>query len=293
MPVTRVERLVFGVTDIPECTKFFDTLGLARSPGATGITYQLPSGQRVELRQAADPDLPATDEQGSTVREVIWGVDSAASLEALAADLGRDREITRDADGTIHARDDIGMAIGFTVEQGRDPGIPGRRTVNAVIRPADPPSPVRLAHVVYHCPRGELDAARNFYIQRLGFRESDLIEGMGSFMRAPGNRWHHNLFMLAAVPKKGWHHCAFDMDTLDGVFARGRLMIAEGFGEPSLPGRHVVGSNVFWHFHAPCGGIVELSTDMDEMDDDWKTQVWEKPPLFDQWQLSSLLKPSN
>jgi hypothetical protein len=54
MPVTRVERLVFGVTDIPECTKFFDTLGLARSPGATGITYQLPSGQRVELRQAAD-----------------------------------------------------------------------------------------------------------------------------------------------------------------------------------------------------------------------------------------------
>lgn len=292
MPVNRVERLIFGVTDIPECTQFFDTLGLIRAPTATGVAYKLPSGQFVELHDAGEAALPATHEQGSTVREVIWGVDSAQTLEALAADLARDRDVTRDADGTIHTRDDIGMAIGFAVQNGEDPALPERRSINATIRPTEPPSPVRLAHVVYHCPQAELDTARNFYMDRLGFRESDLIAGMGSFMRAPGSRWHHNLFMLAAIPKKAWHHCAFDMDNLEQVLERGRRLMAAGYGEPSLPGRHVVGSNVFWHFHAPCGGIVELSTDMDEMDDNWETQVWDKPPLFDQWQLSSFLKPA-
>jgi hypothetical protein len=36
------------------------------------------------------------------------------------------------------------------------------------------------------------------------------------------------------------------------------------------PGRHIFGSNYFWYFNSPFGGLIELDADMDLHDDNWK-----------------------
>jgi hypothetical protein len=84
MTITRVERVVYGVVDLGECTRFFEDFGLARLAGTRFATQ---TGQVVELRAADDPSLPPTAEDGSTIREIVWGVDSAEALGVLAAEL--------------------------------------------------------------------------------------------------------------------------------------------------------------------------------------------------------------
>jgi catechol 2,3-dioxygenase-like lactoylglutathione lyase family enzyme len=71
MTITRVERVVYGVADLDECTRFFEDFGLERGAGTRFATQ---TGQVVELRAADDAALPPAVEDGSTIREVVWGV---------------------------------------------------------------------------------------------------------------------------------------------------------------------------------------------------------------------------
>ena len=126
MTVMRVERGVYGVSDLEECTRFFADFGLEPVDGSgTGnetlvARFATPVGQVVELRAADDPGLPLAVEEGSTLREVVWGVDSAEALGALAATLAADRE-TRVADGEVHTVDQTGFGVGLAVSTRRPP----------------------------------------------------------------------------------------------------------------------------------------------------------------------------
>lgn len=75
MTVMRVERVMYRVSDLQECVRFFDDFGLERAgddgPGARFMTQ---TGQVVELRVADDPSLPAAVEDGPTIREIVWGL---------------------------------------------------------------------------------------------------------------------------------------------------------------------------------------------------------------------------
>ena len=78
MTITRVERVVYGVVDLGECTRFFEDFGLARQASAQpsdqqGTRFATQTGQVVELRAADDPSLPPAVEDGSTIREIVWG----------------------------------------------------------------------------------------------------------------------------------------------------------------------------------------------------------------------------
>src|SRR5580692_5414786 len=102
MTVMRVERVVYGVPDLDECVRFFADFGLDRLAGdGPGARFGTRTGQVVELRPASDPGLPPAVEDGPSLREVVWGVDTAEALDELAATLAADRE-TRLADGEVH-----------------------------------------------------------------------------------------------------------------------------------------------------------------------------------------------
>src|ERR1700728_1406316 len=99
MAINGIETLVYGVDDIDRSTRFFEDFGLPLAKReADLVLFELDEGSKVELRPMSDPALPASAIIGSGVREVIWGVDTPANLEALAADLERDHTLRRNAD---------------------------------------------------------------------------------------------------------------------------------------------------------------------------------------------------
>src|SRR5262245_52965155 len=106
MKILGVDTVVYGADDVATGIKYFDDWGVpAADRGAHGADYRLPSGQTIRLRSSKDGSLPAAVEAGSTAREIIWGVDEKAMLDKIGAELGRDREVKRDPDGTLHTTD--------------------------------------------------------------------------------------------------------------------------------------------------------------------------------------------
>ncbi len=56
----------------------------------------------------------------STAREIIWGVDTKATLEAIGAEIAKDREVKAGSDGILRCRDDHGYSLGFMVSQRKE-----------------------------------------------------------------------------------------------------------------------------------------------------------------------------
>src|ERR1700761_3235927 len=101
MGISRIEELHFGVEDVEECVRFFNDFGLSPAESEhAGALFVTPVGQKLYLRPADDETLPPPLEEGSTIREVIWGVDGDETLQQLGTALGVDREVTTDANGT-------------------------------------------------------------------------------------------------------------------------------------------------------------------------------------------------
>ncbi len=285
MKILRVEELVFGAEDVAAGTKYFDDWGLqtiARSD--KGGDFTMPSGQVIKVRSSADGALPMTNEGGSTLREAVWGVDSKATLDEIATELSRDRNVRRDADGSLHTVDPHGFAIGFRVADEKP--VPAPVPKNRLNRPFDGSErvkPSRIGHLVYWVTRGKEAEGQKFYVDRLGFRVSDRSADFGDFLRAAGSLDHHNLGMFSFRDKAGYGHIAFEVPSFDEVMLGGQYMKSQGWKPANKPGRHIVGSNTYWNFVSPCGGNTEYFSDMDMMDDNWQPRVWEKFPGAHVW----------
>ncbi len=286
MKINRVESLIYGVGDMDIGVRYFQDWGLQqKSTSADRSEFGMPSGQTVVLRLATDAALPKSPFGGPTVREVVWGVDTQASLKELHDELKRDREVKVDADGTLHTHDDLGFGIGFRVQNGVAPA----RTEGARMnKPYDPPrsaSPQRMGHVVYSIKRADQQKAADFYMKRLQFRMTDHTEDLGDFMRCNGSNDHHNLFFLKAPDFPAFNHVAFEVRDFDEIIFGGKNMRSKNWKPYAPPGRHILGSNLFWYFNNPCGGQTEYFADMDLMDDNFKTRNWEKTPGYSMWTI--------
>ncbi len=293
MPITRIESLTFGVADMAAGARFFEDLGLEkRDADGAGARFRTPTNQTITLRPIDDPSLPASPETGPTLREVTWGVDSAASLDAIAAELAKDRAVRKTPDGALHARDETGFAIAFAVSI-PTPATPARPRVNnhdvsaRLNQRVAPPTrliPTRIGHVVYRVLPEQREKASAFYLERLGFKLTDRSLMVGDFMRLSGISDHHQLlFMTIGSKEARFDHAALELPGFDDVLWSGGHMKARGWNGTWGPGRQPLGNHIFWHFANPCGGEIEVFTDMDRFDDSWQPVVWEKngpPPVW-------------
>jgi catechol 2,3-dioxygenase-like lactoylglutathione lyase family enzyme len=308
MTVMRVERVVYGVTDLDECTRFFTDFGLEPLGGdGPGTRFATQTGQVVELRAADDPDLPPAVEDGPGLREVVWGVDTAEALAELAEALAADRP-ARLADGEVHTVDDTGFGAGLAVsapppapaapgEAGHPAGHPaehpGANRTGAVTRwnrPLSPPGrvrPLRLCHVALNIPKDGRERAAAFYTGRLGFVPTDRVRDMGVFMRCPGDSDQHTLLLCHRPDRASTNHTAYEVADVDQVIVGANDMIDRGWAEARRLGRHTVGSNIFRFIHAPCGGRVEFAADMDRVDDSYGPNDYEQTPPHHLWTLKS------
>ncbi|MFU0888363.1 VOC family protein [Kluyvera sichuanensis] len=276
MNILGPDYLVFGVDDLPGCRQFLRDYGLSEMPGDF---FQALDGTGVLLRERNDPSLPAALSSGSQLRETVYGVADAATLDAIAKELLKDREVHVDSDGVLHSLDDMGFALGFRVTQ-RQPVALAAEKVNAPgdnqTRPLNhtgasatmPAAPRSLSHVVYFVP--DAGRAEAFY-QRLGFVCTDRFTHVGPFLRPSGTQDHHTLFLIQAPPfMTGIEHFTFHMGGPTELMMAGSRFVEKGYQSFWGPGRHQLGSNWFWYFNSPLGCHIEYDADMDRHDDSWQ-----------------------
>jgi catechol 2,3-dioxygenase-like lactoylglutathione lyase family enzyme len=294
--IIRIERVVYAVDDVPLCTRFFEDFGLEpAAAGEGGAALATATGQQIRLLPDTDPALPAPLEAGNTLREVVWGVDGAESLERLRAELAKDREVRVDPDGSVHTLDETGFGLGLAVADVREPriarpGVNSHGAVTRINRPLDPPGrvrPLRLCHVALNIPKEGRERAVEFYLGRLGFHATDVVEPMGVFMRAPGDSHQHSMLLCHRPDRAGINHTAYEVASFDEVINGANHMIESGWREARKLGRHTIGSNVFRFLHAPCGGRVEYAADMDRVDETYPTRVHEQTPPHHLWTLQT------
>lgn len=286
MGIVGVERLVYGTVDMDEAIRFHQDWGLhtaVRAP--SGADFQLEDGTTVLIREASDPSLPApfidwtSELESSTVREVVWGVDSRDSLDGIVSELSRDRQVTRDAYGVAHCRDDLGNAIAFCVT-GRKPvrhDLPPANGVGQTLRlnqrneaaKRRTVNPCRFSHIVYWVP-SDPEAGVAFYTKRLKFRVTDQIVDGSAFLRAPLSDDHHSLFLQRRNGLAGFQHVAYEVARSDDVMLLGSKMESRGWRTNVGPIRHNIGGSLSWYIWNPAGGVAEALADIDRADDGWQ-----------------------
>jgi catechol 2,3-dioxygenase-like lactoylglutathione lyase family enzyme len=285
MNIIGPDELVFAVEDVAASSQYLIDYGL-RPLDVTG------SGGRFEALDGTAIGLRRCDRGPSSVEETVYGVADGAALEAIGAELSRDRDVKVASDGSISSVDDMGFALRFRRTARRPfearpdltnaPGSAPQRPVNEPgITPEMEVAPRTLSHVVLFVP----DAAKaEAFYQRLGFRTTDRFIGAGPFMRPAGTLEHHTLFMIQApLFMRGVEHFAFHVGSGTEVLLAGTRFEAKGYETFWGPGRHLFGSNWFWYFNSPLGCHVEYDADMDLHDDSWVAR--ESPASADTSQL--------
>ncbi len=132
-----------------------------------------------------------------------------------------------------------------------------------------PRPPRRLGHLVIGTP--DIAATRGLLVDGLGFRVSDEIDGVMSFLRCSPD--HHNVALVDS-PVPLLQHYSWECDDIDHV---GHNATALYRADPQRHswglGRHFAGSNFYWYLRDPSGAFLELYSDLDQIDDD---DEWEQ-----------------
>jgi catechol 2,3-dioxygenase-like lactoylglutathione lyase family enzyme len=273
MALHRLVALTMGVPDVDAAATFYSEFGLIET--TAGVFATASGGEQLRLVPAARRGL----------HELSIGVDGADDLARIASaltriDVASERTpaslVTRDPASGIRLR--VGVAPHLVQPKEAPPVFngPGRHdrggrapavTTDVRVRPR------KLGHVV-HTTR-DLESSRRFWVDGVGFRVSDLLPGLGYFLRCSTD--HHNL-LIQAAPVPFLHHSAWEVADADEIGRGATRMLA---GDPARHvwglGRHHVGSNLFWYLRDPAGTFCEYYSDLDVIADDdaWTPQSWE------------------
>jgi Glyoxalase/Bleomycin resistance protein/Dioxygenase superfamily len=136
----------------------------------------------------------------------------------------------------------------------------------------DRAQPKLIHHAVFGVP--DVAAGMRFYVDRLGFRVTDVARGRGIFGRCAGRQEHHNLLLFAS-DRPRFAHLSFGVNSIDELMAGANHMARKGWTSAVGLGRHRVSSTLFYSIQTPWGDEVEYSADADSVDDDWQPRLWD------------------
>jgi catechol 2,3-dioxygenase len=125
----------------------------------------------------------------------------------------------------------------------------------------DSSMPNKLSHVVLNSARIEQQTA--FFIDTLGFKWSDSTDMM-DFVRCSAD--HHSIAMARGTGPS-LNHCAFEVESIDGLMRGAGRMKKHGFNVEWGIGRHGPGDNVFGYFVEPNGFVVEYTAEVQQVDE--------------------------
>jgi len=300
MKLTGIDALVFGVTDMETCRSFFADWGLAQIETQNSHTsFATLDGSEIALFASDAADLPPPMEPGPTLRRAVWGVEDAASLEALAERLSGLESYGEDG-GLPSVTEPNGLRLSFRISQRRHAEVTGAR-MNTVDHPDarrdvrgpvyDHAQPVKIGHYVLFAP--DVMAAVDFYTGQLDFVVSDYYPDAGYFLRCRPEGGHHDLFLLQTPDAKcGLNHVAFTVRDIHEVFGGGLHIARQGWKTQVGPGRHPISSAYFWYVDCPAGGLAEYYADEDWCTGNWQAKAWERTPEhYAEWAIAGGLDP--
>ena len=292
MSILGIDRITYGVEDVAKCRKFFLDWGLKLvRESVDSLDLETQNGCEVHVRGAEDPTLPPAIEDGSTLREVMWGVASPADIDALRKSLGTEGRYA-ERTGALHATDPNGLALAFRVTQKRKVDVKGvpvnawgqaGRGVNLRSTFYERAEPIEVGHVVFFTDA--LVEMERFYVGKLGFAVADRYPGRGGVLRCAPEGGHHDLFLLQPpVAKRGLNHVAFAVRDIHEVFGGGLHISRCGWDTELGPGRHPISSAYFWYVKNPAGGLAEYYTDEDQLDGAWEPREFQQSSeAFAEW----------
>ena len=291
MSIVGIESILYAVDDVATTRRYLEDFGLDLEAEDDGVlVYRLPDRSRVLVAASGECPIHPSFSNGGP-REIIWGVDSDEALGELERRL-EGTDLRKEADGSLHFRDPDGIAIGLRrFDRKMVPSDPGQE--NAVDNVARwnrtrkwyrRATPKTIHHAVFLS--SDVDGSVAFYVERLGFRISDVSRGFGVFLRADGRHDHHNMFIIQGDSRK-FHHLSLGVDNIDELMVGANHLQRQGWKSFFGLGRHRVSSGIFFFTPFPGGGEFEYFADSDYLDDDWKPLLWE--PGFGAFQWAAEL----
>lgn len=288
MAITGIQSITYGVEALEECIKFHEDFGLTPiARNDAGADFEVVDGSTISIRRKSDPALPPDVLTKPGAREIVWRVDTPASLNELRKTLSVDRPVSVDELGIMHTTDTYGFPIGFRVFEPRPlrfeqvpvntPSQIDRWNANRKWYPSA--TPQLIHHVGFAVP--DVDRLADFYIDRLGFRVTDISRGAGLFLLADGRHDHHSIFILRSDRFGGglhWHHVSYGVENIDELMTGANNMQRKGYLSPTGISRHRISSAINFYVRNPAGGESEYLTDIDYVDERWKPRIWD--PLF-------------
>ena len=110
MQIIGPDELIFGVDNLEASRDFLADYGLT---DIGGDTFEALDGTAITLRARDDESLPPPLPTASMLRRTVWGVKDQATLDAIEAELSKDRSVTRTEDGVLLTKDDCDFEIAF------------------------------------------------------------------------------------------------------------------------------------------------------------------------------------
>jgi catechol-2,3-dioxygenase len=279
MGLHALTSITLGVPDISEAAQYYEEFGLTPAPADD-------EQRRVFATADGGEQLTIAHAPRRRLLEISIGADDPDDLYRIARNLDR-LGVSSEHNGDAMHVNDPNSALRVTVhvapriiekvvaqEPTNGPGRADRANGRApAVEREGRVRPRKLGHVVV----GSLDqeASQRFFTEGLGFKVSDRVPGLASFLRCSTD--HHNL-LLQQSPLNFLHHTAWEVDDVDEV-GRGASSMLEGHPERHVwgLGRHHIGSNFFWYLKDPAGNFSEYYSDLDCIIDDqlWKPSVVE------------------
>ena len=268
----RLRSLELVLPDAADAATYLTDIWGAASAGSQGNTHYIRGS-------GTFPYLVALEQGDRRFVRSITFVCSPAELEAL-----KQRVQAAGLNSRPEKSTDPGGGEGIVVELGEGELFRFLANTTEVEPLQGRDLPVKLTHVVVNAVDAE--KASHLVEEVLNFRVSDRTKGM-VFVRC--NEYHHST-AFARAGFNSLNHIAFEMQDLEAVMRGIGRLRDHGMAPAWGPGRHGPGDNAFAYFIAPFGAVVEFSTAVEVIPDDYRVgapEDWTWPPnRIDQWGIS-------
>ena len=273
MALHRLASITIGVPNVEETSGYYSEFGLSRD------------GDRFSTSDGGE-QLRIVESPSRRLIELCIGADDPDDLDRATERLNKLGVTVQRNPGCVSAveiHSGTRVVIEVLPRTSQDPAAiveynwPGRAYRQNARAPGtlrdQPVRPRKLGHVVIGSPDAE--ASQRFFVDGIGFKVSDEVRGLATFMRCTTD--HHNL-LVQPSPAPFLHHTSWQVEDVDEV-GRGAMRMLEGHPERHVwgLGRHSIGSSFFWYLRDPAGNFSEYYSDMDIIGDDqlWTPETWE------------------
>lgn len=252
--VTGVRSVELGVTDLTRSVGFYSHVWGLEPIATDGDTIHL-RGNNAEHHAVTLRERPTASLLG--VHFAAVKREAVDALHATAKALG---VTISAAPADLPASAGGGYGFQFRTPEGHVLNIASDVTRHQNLN-NDSSVPTKLSHVVLNSAKIEQQTA--FFIDALGFKWSDSTDMM-DFVRCSAD--HHSIAM-ARGSGPTLNHCAFEVESIDGLMRGAGRLKSNGFNVEWGIGRHGPGNNVFGYFVEPNGFVVEYTAEVQQVDE--------------------------